>query len=114
MLKAETKKGHTTILADGNIVEICTDLACILRAINESLTNKSPEAGHAFKVAFTGAFMKGTCFDDDREHMNHYLAEAEKAREDKPTGETLDDLCDRLKDFNDFLDGLLKSMGDEE
>ncbi len=105
MLKAEVTDKYTKLEIVGDLKHICIDLAHILSAVNERLSERDEKLGHEFRMIFTKAFMDGVCFDDDREHMNHYLAEADKREtESKSTAEkTSDDFVDFLCGFIDFL-----------
>lgn len=105
MLKAEINDKVTKIEITGSLANICSDISRIISAINERITEHSPERGHEFKLLFTKGFMDGICFKDDREHMEHYLAEAddahrksEEAKENVPDG------------FPEFLDGFIKFL----
>lgn len=110
MLKADVNKEFTKLEIVGDLKDICTDLTHILSAINERLSEKDAEIGHMFRVMFTKGFMDGICFDDDREHMEHYLAEGDKNV--KKNKEKREELSEALDDFLDFLkeklDGLEK------
>ena len=101
MLKAEVTKETTTIEIMGTLPEICTDLTNILRAVNERLSEKDHELGHKFRVVFTKGFMDGICFEDDRQHMEHYLAEADE--KEKKSKEKLGDFAELLDDFIGWL-----------
>lgn len=119
MLKAEITKETTKLEIMGTLPDICTDLTNVLRAINERLSEKDHELGHKFRVVFTKGFMDGICFDDDREHMEHYLAEADE-KEKKAKGklgefnEFLDDFLNWLKEKNEELEKFNKAFEDEE
>lgn len=97
MLKAEVNEKTTSIEINGTLPQICTDLTRILSAINERLSQNDPEIGHEFRVVFTYGFMNGICFDDDREHMEHYLAEGKKKCEKN----------DKAKQVVEFLEGFI-------
>ena len=101
MLKAEVNDKTTSIEICGNLQDICVDLTRILSAINERLSEKDHELGHTFRVVFTKGFMDGVCFDDDREHMEHYLAEGDQNEaRNKKKGESF---AEFLEGFIDFL-----------
>lgn len=98
MLKSEITKEHTKVEINGTLTDICADLTRILHAINERLSEKDHETGHAFRVLFTKGFMDGICFGDDREHMEHYLAEG-----DRTLKKGKDDFVEFLEGFIEFL-----------
>ena len=101
MLKAEVNDKTTSIEICGNLQDMCVDLTRILSAINERLSEKDHAVGHAFRVMFTKGFMDGICFDDDREHMEHYLAEGDRnADRNKKKSESF---AEFLEGFIDFL-----------
>ena len=119
MLKAEVTKETTKLEINGTLPDICTDLTNILRAVNERLSERDHELGHKFRVVFTKGFMDGICFEDDRQHMEHYLAEAdekEKKAKEKLGGfaELLDDFIDWLKEKNEALEKFNKAFEDAE
>ena len=65
--------------------------------------------------------MDGMTFETDREHMEHYLAEADKRyiiRKDKadkpPFMKLLDDLIDFLKDKNATLEKINEALEDDD
>lgn len=101
MLKADVTKEYTKLEIVGDLKDICVDLTHVLSAINERLSERDSGVGHAFRVMFTKGFMDGICFDDDREHMEHYLAEGDKNEErNKEKSESFDEF---VEDFIDFL-----------
>ena len=109
MFKADVNDKYTKIEIVGDLKDICTDLSRILLAVNEKLSEKSEKIGHAFRMMFTKGFMDGVCFDDDREHMEHYLAEGDKLAEKnnakkEELSEVLDDFLDFLKEKLDDLE----------
>ena len=109
MLKADVTKEYTKLEIVGDLNDICVDLTHVLSAINERLSEKDAKVGHMFRVMFTKGFMDGVCFDDDREHMEHYLAEGDKDEErNKNKGESfaefLEGFIDFLKDRRDELE----------
>lgn len=119
MLKAEVTKEYTKLEIKGTLEDICTDLTRIMCAINERLSEKNHELGHKFRVIFTKGFMDGICFEDDREHMEHYLAEADKAEEKskvkvKEFAEFLGDFVGWLKEKNEALEKFNKAFEDAE
>lgn len=119
MLKAEVTKEYTKLEITGTLTDICTDLTNIMRAINERLSDKDHELGHQFRMIFTKGFMDGICFEDDREHMEHYLAEAdekEKKSKEKLDGftEFLGDFLSYLKEKNEALEKFNKAFKDAE
>lgn len=61
-----------------------------------------------FRVMFTKGFMDGICFDDDREQMEHYLAEGDKNV--KKNKEKREELSEALDDFLDFLKEKLEGL----
>lgn len=114
MLKVniDGKKVYCEMVGDLNT--ICSDLSNILGAINDRLTQMDPEIGLAFKESFTKGFMDGICFGTDREHMEHYLSEADEARkreERKREGLSLGEV---LSDFVDFLKAHENPLGGAE
>lgn len=105
MLKAEITNEETKVEIKGTLPEICSGLARIISAINERLTENDSDLGFKFRVMFTKGFMDGICFDDDPEHMKHYLEVGTKAKEkNKELEKLLDGLLDFLKDFNKKLE----------
>lgn len=109
MLKADVNNEFCKLELCGDLQDICVDLTRVLSAINEKLTEKSPAVGHAFRVVFTKGYMDGVCFDDDREHMEHYLAEGDRNEErNKKKGKSLADFLegfiDYLKEWRDELE----------
>lgn len=125
MLKAEVTEKYTKIEINATLAQLCSDLTHILRGVNKRLS-ENPEAGHQFRVVFTKGFMDGICFDDDREHMEHYLAEgdeSEKRHREKMSGiaDLLQDVIDALKQTRDGmqsakeeLDKLAKEQDEDE
>lgn len=105
MFKADVNDEYTKLEIVGDLKGICTDLANILRAVNERLSEKDAKLGHEFRMIFTKGFMDGVCFNDDREHMEHYLAEGDKLFSKKK-----DDLSEVLDDFIDFLKEKLEGL----
>lgn len=101
MFKADVNDKYTKIEIVGDLKDICTDLSRILLAVNEKLSEKSEKIGHDFRMMFTKGFMDGVCFDDDREHMEHYLAEGDKLAEKNNAKK--EELSEALDDFLDFL-----------
>jgi len=116
MLKADVNDKYTKLEIVGDMKDICTDLTRILSAINERLSEKSDKIGHDFRMMFTKGFMDGICFDDDREHMEHYLAEGDKLMEKNKAKK--DELSEALDGFLDFLkeklEGLNKAFEEKE
>lgn len=112
MLKAEVTEKYTKVEIVGSLPTICADVAHILSAINERLTENSAELGHEFRVMLTKGYMDGVCFDDDREHMEHYLAEGDsRVKKQK----TLQDAADDFLSFlNDKLEELKKFVGEDK
>ena len=117
MLKAEVNE-KVSIELSGDLRRVCADISTIICAVNERLTEKDPEMGHAFKVLFTKGFMDGVCFGDDREHMEHYLAEGDKMwkirNKDDAFEKLLDDLLEFLRDKNAQLDAILARKEESE
>jgi hypothetical protein len=122
MLKANVNDKETSVEICGSLQDICVDLTRILSAINEKLSDKDHELGHMFRVMFTKGFMDGLCFDDDREHMEHYLAEGDRnvARNKKKSesfAEFVEGFIDFLKERHDELEKaneeLKKQLGKE-
>lgn len=103
MLKIKTTDKHIEIEICGNLTQLCSELSQTINAIKERLAENSPELGHEFKVIFTKGFMDGVVFQEDREHMEHYLAEGDKLykRTDKANAEVME----MLNGLIDFLKG---------
>lgn len=119
MLKAKVTKETTELEIMGTLPNICTDLTNMMRAINKRLSERDHELGHEFRVVFTKAFMDGVMFEDDREHMEHYLAEAdEKEKKCKEKlgdfNKFLDDFINWLKEKNEALEKFNKAFEDAE
>jgi len=126
MLKVEIKSnddGKTAsvhVESYGGIEQICMDLSILLSSLNEKLTNANVEAGHQFKMLFTKGFMDGVCFDTDREHMEHYLAEADNACKRGANPDTpnliklMDELIACLKSENSKLSEIKKSLENDD
>jgi len=115
MLNAEVTKETTKVIIRGDLTDICSDLANIISAINERLTERDSKLGYTFRLMFTKGFMDGICFKDDAEHMKHYLEEANKREEKhKEVREMMDDFLDFLKGKLDELEKFNKSMGEDE
>ena len=126
MLKAEVNKNHVNIEINANLPTLCADLAKILSSINDRLSENDPSLGHEFRVLFTKGYMDGVCFDDDREHMEHYLAEGDKDykkvtekgnRENSPLellNEVLDDFLKFLESKHEELERQKKGMEDSD
>lgn len=119
MLKADVNKEFTKLEIVGDLKDICTDITRILSAVNERLSEKNEKLGHDFRMIFTKGFMDGICFDDDREHMEHYLAEGDKLVEknkakEKELSEVLDGFIDFLKEKLDGLEKFNKAFEEEE
>lgn len=123
MLKAEIKpNGDKTAIS----IEICEDLRHIcaevnamIHAIDERLTENDPRLGHEFKVLFTKGFMDGVCFEVDREHMEHYLAEGDKSyhisdSNSNPLLELLNHMCEFMKDKNAELEKVKEDDDNDE
>jgi len=91
----------------GDITTICADLSRILSSMNEELSKGDPKTAHLFRVMFTKGFMDGICFDDDREHMEHYLEEGDerfkRATEASKEIEKSRDLADAVNGVIEFL-----------
>lgn len=112
MLKANVTKEKIEMEVVGSLAEICADLSKILCAVNEKLTENDVKVGHAFRVMFTKGYMDGICFDDDPEHMKHYLEEG-NGKVKKTCGD--DDLRKALLDFlNDKLNTFKKQLEDND
>lgn len=103
MLKIKTDDKHIEIEICGNLPQICSELSCVINGIKDRLAENSPELGHEFKVVFTKGFMDGVVFQEDREHMEHYLAEGDKKI--KFAREARNEAVDMLNDLIDFLKG---------
>ena len=103
MFKAKVTKENTEIEFNGTMPDICSALGNILHAVNENFSQKDPKLGHEFRVIFTKGFMDGFMFEDDREHMNHYLAEGDKREKEKPRVKVVkvdaSNLSEMLNDF---------------
>lgn len=113
MLKAEVTEKTTTLSMVGDVYRICADISHVISAVNKEITESDPKLGHYFRVLFTRGFMDGICFSDDREHMNHYLAEGDKMFD---KSEEKEDVADKEEGFAEFLDGFigfLKNKRDE-
>lgn len=115
MFKADVNDKYTKLEIVGDLKDICVDLTRILSAINERLSEKNEKLGHDFRMMFTKGFMDGVCFDDDREHMEHYLAEGDKLAEKnnakkEELSEALDDFLDFLKEKLDDLEKFSKTF----
>lgn len=109
MLKVEITKGKCDIDLVGNLQTLCADISTLIRVVNDKLTKQDVELGHTFKILFTKGFMDGICFETDREHMEHYLAEGDaefSGDEDKKE--------DNAKlDIDAFLDGFIQFLKDK-
>jgi len=101
MLKIKTTDTHIEIEICGSITQLCSELSQVINGIKERLAENSPELGHEFKVVFTKGFMDGIVFQEDREHMEHYLAEGDKKI--KIAREARNEAVDMLNDLIDFL-----------
>lgn len=108
MFKADVNDKYTKLEIVGDLKSICTDLSRILLAVNVRLSEKNEKLGHDFRMMFTKGFMDGICFDDDREHMEHYLAEGDKLMEKNKAKK--DELSEVLDDFLDFLKEKLEGL----
>lgn len=108
MFKADVNDKYTKLEIVGDLKDICADLSRILVAVNERLSEKDEKLGHDFRMMFTKGFMDGICFDDDREHMEHYLAEGDKLMEKKKVKK--DELSEVLDDFLGFLKEKLEGL----
>lgn len=105
MLKAEVNNKHISLEIVGDVYRICADISHIISTANDKISKSDPKLGHYFRVLFTKGFMDGVCFEDDREHMNHYLAEGDEMFD---KSEEKEDVADNKKeDFADFLDGFI-------
>ena len=116
MLKANVNKERVEVTITGNLPDICSDLSKLICTLNEKLSEDDHERGHMFRVMLTKGFMDGVCFDDDREHMNHYLAEGDKKYGKNVREEIagkLDGLIDFLKEHRDQLDEIRKALEDK-
>lgn len=101
MLKIKTDDKHIEIEICGRLPQICSELSQALNGIKDRLTANDPKLGHEFKVLFTKGFMDGVVFQEDREHMEHYLAEGDKSY--KIASEARNEAVDMLNDLIDFL-----------
>lgn len=98
MLKIKTNEEHIEIEMCGNLPQLCSELAQVINAIKDRLAENDHALGHEFKVVFTKGFMDGVVFQEDREHMEHYLAEG-----DKKCDKTRNEAVDMLNGLIDFL-----------
>lgn len=123
MLKAEIKpngdKVSVSIEICGDLRHVCADVSTMIHAIDERLTENDPRLGHEFKVLFTKGFMDGVCFEVDREHMEHYLAEGDKSYRKNDSGssallELLNSLCEFMKDKNAELEKIKEDDDNDE
>lgn len=107
MLKVLVDDKHIEMTTIGDIQTICADLSHVLSSLNQELSKSNPKIAHTFRVLFTKGFMDGVCFDDDREHMEHYLAEgdecSEKADEARKEIEKSRELADAVNGVIEFL-----------
>lgn len=108
MLKIKTDDKHIEIEVCGNLPQICSELAQTINGIKDRLAESDPKVGHEFKVIFTKGFMDGVVFQEDREHMEHYLAEGDKKI--KFAREARNEAVDMLNDLIDFLKGKSAEM----
>lgn len=108
MFKAKVDSNHVEIEIAENLEGICASIAKIISTVNERLSENDPKLGYMFRCVLTKGFMEGHCFNDDREHMEHYLADADRREEtyNKSHGkimEALDDLINAMRDARDSV-----------
>lgn len=117
MLKAEIKpngdKASVNIEIYGDLRHICADVSAMVHAIDERLTENDPRLGHEFKVLFTKRFMDGICFEVDREHMEHYLAEGDKNYHRKNDSDSIS-ILELLKNLNKFMKDKNAELEDDD
>lgn len=101
MLKIKADDKHIEIEICGNLTQLCAEISQALNGIKERLTENDPKLGHEFKVIFTKGFMDGVVFQEDREHMEHYLAEGDKNY--KRASESREEVVEMLNGLIDFL-----------
>lgn len=118
MLNIKVNEGHVEMTIQGTMPTICADFAIAMKAVYDRL-NENPETGHTFKVNMVKGMMDGIFFGEDREHMNHYLAEGDK-KYAKVAGRhaefttPLDDLIDFLKDKRGILEEIDSESEDDD
>ena len=62
MIKFENKKGAVSLKAEGNAVELCTDVCMCINSVWESLNEKSNDVAESFKLAIQKAVEDGVMF----------------------------------------------------
>lgn len=62
MIKFESKKGEVSLEAEGNVVELCTDVSVCINSVWQSLNEKSNDVAESFKFAIQNAIKDGIMF----------------------------------------------------
>ena len=114
IFKCEVTNEHIKVESVGTLSDTCQALCKVIGALNEKIMDSAPEAAHEFKVLLTKAYMDGVCYEEDREHMNHYMAEGDKKYENATR--KYKDAKQKEQKFEDLFDsivGLLKGLRDK-
>ena len=61
MIKFESKKGAVSLKAEGDVVELCTDVCMCINSVWQSLNEKSNDVAESFKFAHHVAFCACVC-----------------------------------------------------
>ena len=92
----KTRKGETVI--EGNIAEICADLAVIVDSANEALTEEI--GAEEAKKEIMKAVEYGLMSDDELKHAMNETA-----------NKALCELTEALDEFKKFMEGMMKNGG---
>lgn len=105
MLKVEITKNSNSIEACGNVVELCTDVSCLIKMVYDGLDNEDCKKFFAEGIK---NFMNDEAYAKTSEELEE-MVKKNKAKQEEEKNEKKKEIIKSLKELMTLIDGLGKT-----